>query len=193
MVQALGEHPFGLPHQPGLHRVADLCWRGAVGQGDVQRQAGHTRQGEVWRRFVGLQHGTHLAKGMARVQHHNHLLAQKRQVGAIPPLDAVGVKLRLAHARFFKFFQHPNGLFLQCGFHLVQRHPLGRTHHEAFRAHLETDGSAAGAPELVGNQRIAQPRFPVCQRVAKFGGRHHIAQRLRLEGRGRRYAYREIN
>ena len=40
MVQTLGENAPRLPHQPGLHGVADLLWRGMLRQRQVQSRTG---------------------------------------------------------------------------------------------------------------------------------------------------------
>ena len=131
MVQPLNEDTPRLPHQPGLHGITNLLGRGLVRQSHMQGEPWHPSQREVGGRCIGVQHGTHTVKTMARIQNHNHRFTQKWNRRAVAPFNSVGFELRLAFPGFIELFEHPGGFLLQGSFDLMQWHPLGRTDHQA--------------------------------------------------------------
>ena len=84
----------------------------------------------------------------------------------------------MALAHLAQFLDDPRGFFLHGLVHLVQRHPLGRTDHQAVRPHTEADGAALAAFEFIGHQRVAQPRIAVGAGVAEIGRQQRLSQRL---------------
>ena len=87
----------------------------------------------------------------------------------------------MALAYFTQFFDDPSSLLLHRLVHLVQRHPLGRAHHQAVRAYRESDGAALAAFELVRHQRILHPGIAVGPGVAEIGRRNRLIQQLRWQ------------
>ena len=129
----------------------------------MEREARHAGQ----RLTVGIEHRADFVEGMARIQHHDHLLAQEREHGAVAPFDAGRLGALVPLVRVAQLAQDPGGLVLQRRVHLVQRHPFGRAHREPLRPHHETDVAAAGAAELVCHHRVAQHRLAVGLRMAE--------------------------
>jgi len=192
VLAALFEHAPRLALQPALHAVADLRGGGGVRQADVQREARHAGQ----RGAVGVQQRTTFRGARARVEHHDHGLAEEGYRRAVAPVDLRRLQALRALLLLGELAQDPYALLPECGFNVAHADPLRRVDAEALDADDEADAAALGALEFIGHEMVAQDDLARGLRVAEDGGGEHAGQGGgRLRGavrRGSRWRLRRL-
>jgi hypothetical protein len=165
-------------------RISQACTASRICAGwafwddaDVQRHARQAREGLAGR----VQDTAGFAEVMARIQHHDHLLAEVREGGAVLPLDAGGLQPLLSLARGFQLVDDPARLGANGLLHLAQRDPARRADDQPLGADGEADVLALGAPEFVGDQHVADARLAVGVGMAEGLRRQHLPERLAAE------------
>ena len=108
MAATFVEDAQGLALQPALNHIANLRRLRVLRQADVQREVRHAGQGVG----EGVQHRS----GGARIDHHDHRLAEELHFGAVAPGDAIGLRALSLFAPLLQLAQDPGGFFAQRAF-----------------------------------------------------------------------------
>ena len=148
VLQTLLKQGLGLFFQPHLRGITHL------GHAGTRR---HRHGQELVGGNVLPLHAAHTALHHAQL----HRTAQIWHLGTMPPLDGFLKLLGLPLFELLQLGHNPGPFFLHRRVHLAQRHPVGRTHHQAISPHHKTNALAPRAFKTVRHRRTLQLRMAV--------------------------------
>ena len=126
-------------------------------------------QGQARYAGQGVDGGVKHRAGAARVEDHDHRLAEERQRRAVAPVDLRARQPARTFVLLLQLGQDPARLLLHRVLDLADTDPTRRADDQPVAADDEADGLALCPPQLVGHQVTVEAGLAVGARMAKRG------------------------